>query len=391
MFPTSRIALLVDPLTAVVGGGRHARELAQALAERQHEVRVFGLAPSSLAGDGAERREKNAPAPRVRVGASVLSFRPDAILAYDARSPAAWLGARIARRLRIPLVLVEPGAWGEGLRLQNALWRVGERLWGSYVRRTAGALIALEPATRDHALDRGFAAARVSLVPHGVDVEHFRPGLSSDELLRHRVRGRILAYCGALDGRVDLELLIDAFARTVGRRDDWSLVIAGESHAPARLRACAERLGVGARTHLLSIGEAALPALLSSSTLFAQPNSLGSESTLQLSRALACGVPVLASDCYSGRAVLRPGEHGLLAESGNLAEWTEVLRKAAGSPEARKRWSSAARKFAQEHLSWRAVALEFEAAIASAARRSVEPRVVRRPPPASTVSRGGCA
>jgi glycosyltransferase involved in cell wall biosynthesis len=375
MFPASRIALIVDPLTAVVGGGTHARELARALAERDHEVRVFGLTPSALNSEPAERAEKSARARKVRVGASVLSFRPEAILAYDGRSPAALLGARIARRLRVPLVLVEPGAWGEGRRLQRALWRVGESLWGSYVRRTAGAVIALDEASRDQALQRGFAPGRVALVPHGIDVDSFRPGLASSELQRHRIKGRILACAGSLDALVDLELLIDAFARTVGRRDDWSLVIAGDGHAPARLRACAERLGIGARTHLLSISESTLPALLSSSTLYAQPSVRGREDAVRIARAMACGVAVLAADSRAGRELVHPGEHGLLVEPGNLDSWTDTLRKAAGSPEARKRWGAAARKFAEERLSWSAVASEFENAITCASRRSLEPRL----------------
>ncbi|HVS08685.1 MAG TPA: hypothetical protein VMS76_02335, partial [Planctomycetota bacterium] len=98
-----RLALLVDPLMVRLGGAEHAGELAAALAARGHEVCAFG---AELQGAGAAQVRP--------VALSVLGFRPDAVLAYDALSPAAWLGSRIARRRKIPLVLIEAGAFRGG-------------------------------------------------------------------------------------------------------------------------------------------------------------------------------------------------------------------------------------------------------------------------------------
>ena len=76
--------------------------------------------------------EEGAPGP------GLAAFRPDAVLAYDALSPAAWHGSRLARRGRLPLVLVEAGSFAEGSWMERTAWRLGEVLWGSFVRRTAG-------------------------------------------------------------------------------------------------------------------------------------------------------------------------------------------------------------------------------------------------------------
>jgi glycosyltransferase involved in cell wall biosynthesis len=109
-------------------------------------------------------------------------------------------------------------------------------------------------------------------MPHGVDLEVFRSGLLSGVIVRHRVRGRVLLCVSPVDLRSGHDVLITAFAHTVGQRGDWSLVIASAGSNSRRLRAHAERLGVGDRVHLLPAPSAdELPGLLSCATLTALP------------------------------------------------------------------------------------------------------------------------
>lgn len=358
----TRIALILDPLTALAGAGRHLLELSPELARRGHVVRAFG-APAEWIGRGVEPRRKGRP----RLGASVVAFAPDVLIAYDALSPAAFFGARCARARGVPLILVEGGTWRGGRRLQRWLWRVGEALWGSYVRHSASAVIALDPLARDRALARGFDARRIELVLHGLDLDRFRPGVASEELRRHGIRGRILSCIAPRSASAEVEVLIAAFARTVGQRDDWTLVIATDDPdgTPSRLRSCADRLGIGAQVHCLAASEAALAGLLASSTLFAAPADHGEGVLLDVARALACGVPAIVADSPRTRDLVRDGENGLIATSGDLAAWSARLQDAASSPERRRRWGRAARATAEARVAWPAIAARFEAHFAS--------------------------
>jgi glycosyltransferase involved in cell wall biosynthesis len=350
-----RLALLVDPLMVRLGGAEHAGELAAALAARGHEVCAFG---AELQGAGAAQ-VRSGPAAAL----SVLGFRPDAVLAYDALSPAAWLGSRIARRRKIPLVLIEAGAFRGGTALARLLRRGGEAFWGPYVRRSAGALVALDPVAREQALREGFREGRIRVLPHGVDLERYRAGLASPLLARHRIRGRLLLCAGPLDERSGAEDLIAAFARTVGQRGDWSLVLAGNGHAPPWLRACADRLGVGALVHFLRPAPDELPALVSSSTLYAAPSLDGGGGGAQLARAMACGRAVIASDVPRHGWLVEHERNGLLAPPGDVAGWTAALARATGAPEARARWGARARALAEARLGWSTIAREFESAL----------------------------
>ncbi len=348
MSPTWKIAVLVDPLTAVVSDSAHPLGLASQLAERGHCVRLFGP-PLTALGFSPPRTTGGRA---FEVGASVALFGPQVVVAYDALSPAAWLGARSARRSGAPLVLIEAAAWGGGRPAQRVLWRVGESLWGRYVRRTANCVLALEPHAAERSLRRGFSSEQVHALPHGVDLESHRPGRASEELARRRISGRVLSARTDYASPQAVEALIEGFAATVGQRDDWSLVVASDSAAPARVAKCAYRAGVGARTHFLSLNDEAFAPLLSSSTLFAALAEPGARAVWDVERALACGAPTLVLSGARGAHLVQHDVHGWTLERGDARSWATALAHAACAPQARRRWSQAARQFALERLGW---------------------------------------
>lgn len=362
-----RIALLVDPLTVMVKGARHAAELALELENRGHVVRIFGAPPGRLAPtDGVPDGSSTAAEQGFAIGGrSIRGFDPEVLVAYDALSPGAWVASRHARRRGIPLLLLEAGKLGGGSALRRALWSVGERLWGRYVRHTANALVALDPVAQQQAVAEGFAPDRIEILPHGVDLDVWRPGLSSDRIFKHRIMGRMLLHTGSLEPRSGCELLIKAFAATVGQRGDWSLVIAGSRHIPPRLVAAAHRLGVSARVHFLRVKESELPALVSSCTLFAQPALDDRTGGLGVQRAMACGRPVLTSDLPRMRFFVESCEAGLIAPAGDVAAWTDMLQRAAVAPVARERWGANGRKEAEKRFAWPRVAAAWEATMLS--------------------------
>lgn len=359
-----RVALVLDPLAVSldparglrVKWGSHAPELAREFLGRGYGVRGFGAPPGLVPRSSDAPAEREEPVRKTRL----QQFAPDVIVAYGALSPAAFRGARSARELGATLVLVE-GALDGGLRWhERGLRRLGQTLWGRYVRRTAGAVVALDPLAQDLALRAGFPRELVSIIPHGVDVSTWRPGLSSTLVARHKIRGRILLYVGRLARERGVEELLAAFARTVGQRSDWNLCFAGDGPEQAELRAMADRLGVGDRVHGLHPREEELPGLLGASTVLAVPARSDEVVGRHVARAMACGLPVLASDLPRLRGFVEHDGNGLLVAPGSIEAWQEALQRAASSPTTRSRWARASRTMAEERYSWPAVARRFE-------------------------------
>ena len=353
-----RIALLLNPFTPLGTGGDHASELARGLSAFGHTVRVFGPTQARTVKPGQPEAESS-PEPLVP-----RRFAPDAIVAYDALSPAAMLGARTARALSIPLLLVEAGARQERGRISRIYHGATEMLWGRYVRRTASALVALDPIAKKRALVGGFPEERVVTMPPGVDPQEYKAGVVSPLLQRHKIRGRILLYVGRLERNRGLDVLVRAFGRTVGQRDDWSLVLVGEGSARADLRASIDREGFGSRVHWLGrVKSEELPGLVSSCTLLAVPALDDSVRGRNVARAMACGRPVIVSDRPNLRSLVEHEVSGLVVPAGDVEAWTEALQRASMSPDARRRWGRRAQEIAAKRLSWTVVARTFESMI----------------------------
>jgi len=384
-----RVALILDPLSLSLDPahllqmkwGSHAPELAREFLGRGYSVRGFGAPPGLI-----PRSSEPAGAGDEPSGGRLARFAPDLIVAYEALSPAAFRGARMARKLGATLVLVE-GAFNGGQRWpERVLGKIGETLWGLYVRRTAGAVVALDQLAEEQALRIGFSRELVSVIPHGVDVQVWRPGLSSTLVARHKIRGRILLYVGKLARERGVEDLLAAFSRTVGQRTDWNLVFAGDGPGQPELRAMADRLGVGDHVHWLQAREEELPGLLGASTVLAVPARGDEVVGRHVARGMACGLPILASDLPRLRGFVEHDGNGLLVAPGSIEAWAAAIQRAASSPTTRSRWARASRRLAEERYSWPAVASRFEQ-LFSAAQQRVRAKLEARPPRAREATR----
>lgn len=366
--PTSlRIALVLNPFTLRRKGGDHAPWIAKELLGRGHAVRVFGDVIGGIPQSQLEAVTEEGAAPLERAG--LVTFKPDVIVAYDGLSPAAWRSARAARKLGIPLVLVEEGFPDRGKPVERVLRYFGARGWGGFVRRTATHLVALDPAAQGQAHDEGFDPKLVTILRSGVDTTTFRPGLTSQVLYRHGVAGEVLLHIGRIEPGRGIDVLIDAFARTVGRRGDWSLVFAGVGSHRAALRAQADRLGVGARVHWTPVpATEELPGLLGASTALLVPAMDDDVASLKISRAMASGIPVLVSDVDRLGGLVVHDENGLVVPAGDREAWGQAISRLSSDPNRRARWGAAARLRAKEHFSWPSIADRFESTLMDSVR-----------------------
>ncbi len=366
MNPSLRIALVLNPFTLRRKGGDHAPWVARELLGRGHAVRAFGDVIGGIPQSRLETTTDDGAAPLERAG--LMTFEPDVIVAYDGLSPAAWRSARAAAKLNVPLVLVEEGFPDHGKLIERGLRYFGACAWGGLVRRTATHIIALDPVAEAQALRHGFDPNLVTVLPSGVDTSTFRPGLASEVLYRHRVAGEVLLHIGRIEPGRGIEALIDAFAQTVGRRGDWSLVFAGTGSHRDALRAQADRLGVGARVHWTPVPRTAeLPGLFGATTALLVPALDDDVASLKIRRAMACGIPVLVSDVARLSGTVTHDESGLVVPAGDRAAWTQAISRLSSDPNRRARWGRTARLSTTERFSWPRIVDQLEEVLVDAA------------------------
>ena len=206
---------------------------------------------------------------------------------------------------------------------------------------------------------------RVQVIHNGVDTELFHPqgrvatlrrslGAAPDDCL--------LASAGRLVGWKGTRVVIEALARLPPR---FRGLVIGEGPEEQRLRDLARTLGIGDRVRFMGrVPHAELPLMLSQCDLFAQP-SIGEEAFgISVVEAMACGLPVLASNNGGLPEIIVEGETGHLLPPGEIAAWLETIARVGADGALLHRLGSAGRSRAEAEFTWAANAEKLEAIFA---------------------------
>ena len=361
-----RILVVSDQYEPMIGGvPTVARELAQGLAGRGHEVAV--VAPSQgwrgrwTAGDrisvtycgslrwplyqGARLGWLRALSARKLIG----SFAPDVAHIH---SPAT-LGTRVrfeAVRQRIPVVYtnhflpanVHPASARSKL-LDALFYRhvVGFSNRCSFV--TAPSATALRLLR-----ERGLRAP-AGVLSNGIDLSIYSPGPADDQIRRRYglpADRKLILSVGRLSWEKRLEVLLEAAARL---KVEALIAIAGTGPAQAGLQARAQRLGLGGKVRFLGYVPAAdLPRLYRLADVFA----IASEAELQslaTMEAMATGLPVIGVDAFALRELVHHGDNGFLARPGDAAKLAAFLDNSCSDARLRARMSAASLRIIDDH------------------------------------------
>lgn len=171
----------------------------------------------------------------------------------------------------------------------------------------------------------------------------------------------VLVAAGRLVAQKNFSLLLHAFARFRARRAA-RLVVLGEGRERPRLEALAKALGVA--DDVAFPGHVANPyAAFSRAALFVLSSDWEGLPTV-LVEALACGCPVVSTDCPSGPAeILEGGRYGQLVPCGDAAALSEAIGHALAHPLPRERLRARGKEFSLERSASRYLELLQRAAV----------------------------
>jgi len=383
----------------IIGGVEtHARQLVRHLNRRGFGVQVVTkrIHPNDPAEDRLDdiRVRRVGPAGERRAGgkwmaipsffsqAIALADDVDAIVCVDYRGIG--IAAVLAgRRIRRPVILQAATAGvlasaaehdASGVPAESALVRLIKAPARAVYRR-ADEYVCIGRDIERETLNAGIPRERVHYVPHGVDLQRFRPATADERSQIRQAEGwpsdrSIVLFVGRLSTEKGVLDLLDAW-RMLDDRRAWLVLVGPDmpAHpwdAGAKARAFIEAHQLEDRVRLYG-PSTDTARLYRAADVFVQPSHFESFG-ISVIEAMASGVPVIASKVGGMRDFLADGENALLHEPRSAAAVAAALRRALDDAGLRSRLAAAARRTVQQQFDDEALFDRYAALIESGVR-----------------------
>ncbi len=301
-----------------------------------------------------------------RLGRRLRSFAPDVVHIDEepynlATAHALWL----AKRTDIQAL------WFSWQNL-NRDYPLPFRLVESYNLQNTDYAIAGSEGAAEVWRDKGYEGPMAVIPQFGVDPTIFTPSshesaaasspLNPKQVRRDPARGYAIGYVGRLVPEKGVDLLLDAVAGlkgTAGETRPWRLHILGEGSEKENLKAKSRRLGLTANvTFGAWLPSLRMPAFYRQLDVLVLPSRSQTNWVEQFGRVLiegmACGVPVVGSDCGEIPHVI--GDAGLVFPEGDAAALRACLTQLMHKPDKASRLAREGRERILQQFTQRSIA-----------------------------------
>lgn len=341
--------------------GHHATVLTSAYAElaglrEEHGVKVHRLNAGRRAADRASTREM------FSFVSAAMKAAPSIALADDIGGvivfftlPCGPVALRLNHALKLPYIVSLRGGDVPGLVpeinwLHWVLTPVRRR-----VLRSCAAIVA-----NDAGLASLFKRADpfpVKVIPNGVDTRFFFPRTGP----RRDVDPLNILFVGRFHRQKNLAFLLDQLARLPAfAPNGWRLALVGDGEERSALEAQARRLGIADRIawHGWQADKSRLLGLYQQADVLVNPSRYEGMPNVVL-EAMACGLPVVASDVPGNNSLVRSGETGLLFPQGNGEAFCAALSTLGENHAFAQSLGRSGRQRVEADFSWEQVARQY--------------------------------
>ncbi len=224
-----------------------------------------------------------------------------------------------------------------------------------YCQPATDALICLNESDREIAREQlHFPAEKLHVVSNGIDTDRIRPPTAAQrndarELLGIRNDRPIVAMVGRLWPQKDPLCFVEMADRLIRDGLNANFCLIGDGELRGELEQQITRRGLGGHVSLLGWRDD-VPRLLHGIDLFVL-TSRWEGLPLVILEAMACGIPVVASNIPGNRDAVDHNRTGLLAEAGSPASFAAAVTRLLTDNALRNQFGAAARTAAEQQFS----------------------------------------
>lgn len=276
-------------------------------------------------------------------------IQPDIIHAHNLYFNLTAVAPVVKRWRHLPLVTtLHLPRMRYGRAMLDGIISLYQRTVCEFIVRSSDRLTAVSKSVLKHAIeDLKIPPSKITIIPNGVDASVYAPG-------SHRSENPVITYVGRLIGNKGPQYLIQAAPKILKSHPEVHIHIVGEGPLKNYLMKQVATEKLENNVHFLGNVADTIP-ILQGTSIFVRP-SLAEGMSLAILEAMACGLPVVASNLEGNAEIVENNITGFLvppADSGALGEAVEYLLS---NPEIAMEMGRKARKKTEKSYDWQRIA-----------------------------------
>lgn len=231
------------------------------------------------------------------------------------------IAARLAKKYSKPLILTQHNTFIQ----YNSFWNFFEKLndltVGKQILKLADRIIVVSNATKKYVLSLGADSEKIVVLHNGVDINRFRPSDKLETEIREKLDisldSKVAITVRRLVYKNGIDTLLKSAETTVKKDSNIVFLIIGKGPDLSEMREKIRKLELEKNIKLLGfISDKELPAYYNAADFFILPSKSGEGLPLVSLEAMACGLPVIATDVGGIKEIMEE-KYGIIVPPDN--------------------------------------------------------------------------
>ena len=211
------------------------------------------------------------------------------------------IAAKLAKRYSKPFVLTQHNTFIEYDSIFDNIERLNDLAVGKETLKEADKIIAVSNATKNYVLSLGAKPEKVKVLHNGVDLVRFRPLAGKREEMRRKLgisqNSTVVLTVRRLVYKNGIDTLIESANIAVKKNPKIIFLVVGKGPDLNSVQMRIEQLGIENNFRLTGfVKDEDLPLYYNAADFFVLPSKSGEGLPLVALEAMACGLPVIATN-----------------------------------------------------------------------------------------------
>lgn len=239
------------------------------------------------------------------------------------------IAGKLAKYYEKPFVLTQHNTFIDYNNIFNQVEKVNDLTVGKETLRQADKIVVVSNATKEYVLSLGAKSSRVEVLHNGVDLDRFRPLFRVREEMRKKLGiskdVKVVLTVRRLVYKNGVDTLIDAAKFAVRKKQNIVFIVVGKGPDMASVQKQIEHMGLEKNIKLAGfVADKDLHLYYNAADLFVLPSKSGEGLPLVALEAMACGLPVVATN-VGGIGEIMMKNFGKLVPANNPEALAEAI------------------------------------------------------------------